>query len=288
MRIKTEQNISLMEWTRTTVEDGTTIVKVARRNNSTILIDCNYSYVKDMPKYKAYIALYWYCQVFENNLPSLEKLGKLENKDTSNLTSLEMAMHNREVERLEEIQAFQTEIAETMGYLCDVLSINSAITGSTREELRKIANEFRKDHVKSVDLGTKILVSAFWDTKGSKLPFIPNSGATTISLLNLQEALNNDKASEKSVKEAYLDAKKQLEELCKTLSIEETEWTNHCRLHANQTFTRGLANRCLSKATGKTSGNTKTGKLEIVSNFREVEQEMLYSCLKLKYLGGDK
>lgn len=288
MRIKTEQIISLMEWTQATVEDGTTVVKVAKRSSSTISIDCNYSYVKDMPKYKAYTALYWYCLVFENNLSNLEKLSKLENKDTSNFTSLEKAMHNRELERLEEIQAFQTEVAETMGYLCEILSINTAITGSTREELRKTANEVRKDHVKTVDLGTKILVSAFWDKKGTKLPFIPNSGATTISLLNLQEALNNDKASEKSVKEAYLDAKNQLEELCKTISIEETEWTNHCRLHANQTFTRGLATRCLSKATGKTSGNTKTGKLETVSNFREVEQEMLYSCLKLKYLGDNK
>lgn len=235
-----------------------------------------------MELFKAEIALKWYCEIFSDNVKKLEKMKALDNADITVMTTDEKRKHDEKLTKKWDLEDFQKEISETIPLLCEKLKINYSTNNANVAEKIKACNEFVQAY--TAHPLTEILVGGAWDDKGTKMPVIPGSGKATIAIKEFYQALHNAKANDSDIKKCYLSAKKELEELCKTISFTETESVKACKLHANQQLTRDITFNAVGQAYAQIALNKKSGEFEKKEQFHMIEREVILSCIRQKYL----
>lgn len=276
-------NITIVELTSANINSTDTMLQLTKNNTSVININCDFSFVKDMELFKAEIALKWYCEIFSDNVKKLEKMKALDNADIAVMTSDEKRKHDEKLAKKWDLEDFQKEISETIPFLCEKLNINYVGTNNTDiVEKLKACNEFVQAYTAHPVI--EILVGGAWDDKGTKMPLVFGSGKAVIAIKDFYLALHNTKASDSDVKKSYMSAKKELEELCQTISFSESESVKACKLHANQQLTRDITFSAIGKAYAQIALNKKSGKFEKKEQFHMVEREIILSCIYQKYL----
>lgn len=292
--MKKTTEVNLVNWTKEVLFDGTTMLQVSPKADIVKKIDCAYSFVTDTEKYKAHVAMYYYTLLFRENVESLKNLSEFKDKNTDITEKddsdvvLEKSQWKLKKEAYKTLLKFQNEIAETIEYLATVLKLNTRFPAekSTEKEqinFRASVLDFCQNY--KTDLATQILVANFIGGKKSPyLPVVKDSGNAMVAVDAFYTAMEGNK-SDNVCKKAYVEAKNKLELLCSNLKIEATDYTAETKLHANQTFTRIMAFKCISQLYSGITGNSRTGALSSKKDFHRVEHEMLTRCIQMKYTG---